>query len=418
MPFTDVLQRFGDAISGTDREAAYRKGELERATVNEHQAQTDAAMALARDRRADAQKKEREQAARDALREQQVDLNNPDTLPGMQIMEAGFGNEYAGLQQGRTRAQEYNQSKTIATPSEQPTGFGDELEQDPAAEAGRVAAMEARAPAAALASRRPRPAAGEPNDVYIDESGQTVIGSRTEARGHAPGSRPPAAGEPNEIVIGDDGKPVITTRSDARGRAPGARPSAGTGRNGTPASGIKTADSALIGRKVNDIFKGTFDPVSGRIMGLDPTTTQRANRIAARAAKIFIQGGVDHATAVDQALQEVTSGGTPPQIVTGGEVQERGFGDEAGTRSADDHPPAAPLPSVEIKREGPKFIAGGAVDEKGFGDETATQPAVPRGAGAPSAKAAAAKDPLEGRTATGPGGKKVKRVNGEWVPIQ
>lgn len=282
MPFRDVLQNLGDALSGTDRGAAYRKGMAERANIDATEAQTQASMALARDRRIDSEKKLREQAAADELRRREKELNDPEKVSGIDVMEAGFGDEYANLQLGRGRAQEYNLRGTVAEPSVMP-GLGDELVTAPQAEAGRGAALEALAPAAALASRRP--------------------------------------GSANlEMVQQPDGSSIYVPRREAVGQTVGGRPSTASG-SGPGSSGIKTADSSLLFRQSSALFGGTYDPTTGRFAGLDKESAAKVQRIASRASAIFKRGGIDHATAVDQALDEMQqAGGIAPQF--GDELQD------------------------------------------------------------------------------------------------
>src|SRR5688500_11854463 len=159
MPAPEVLQSLADAIGGVDREGMYRKGMAERADIDHTQAQTEAAIQLARDRRLDAQEKERIAAAQEELREQlrkaQAEGHGADQtgVDPFSTMMAGFGDEYAGLQQGRLRAQEYNLTDRIATPS---MAFGDEVYDADAAldaEYSREAALEALAPGPAVTAR-------------------------------------------------------------------------------------------------------------------------------------------------------------------------------------------------------------------------------------------------------------------------
>lgn len=278
MPFRDVVQNLGDALAGVDREAAYRKGMAERADIDQTEAQTEAAMQLARDRRMDAEKKERQRAAEEALREQAATLNDPNALSGVDVMAAGMGDEYAGLQLGRTRAQDFQQSETIATPSQM---FGDEImTPQQSHEGARIAAMEAQAPASALASRR-------------------------------------TGNQPMEIVIDDQGNTIYMPRAQAAGERVGARPSTAQGAAGN-AGGLPASVSSLIFREASALYGGTYDPLTGRFAGLDREGAANVQRIASRASVIFKGGGVDPQTAIDQALEEARAleptGGIPPQF--------------------------------------------------------------------------------------------------------
>lgn len=321
MPFADVMQSLGDALSGTDREAAYRKGMAERADIDATEAQTEAALQLARDRRNDAEKKERQRAAEEALREQAANLNDPNAVSGIDVMAAGLGDEYAGLQLGRGRGQEFELRETIAEPS-MGMGLGDELDPALAHEYEREAALEALSPSSAIASRRMDP---------------TLV-----------------------PVLQPDGTSVWMPRPQAAGDPVGAPPS----RTAASPGGLRTADSSLIFRQASALFGGTYDPTTGRFAGLDRDAAANVQRIASRASVIFKAGGVDHATAVDQALEEMraAAAATP---------------DGSGT-----------IP--------PQF--GDAIEDP--------------------AAAAPAGDEFEGQTATGPNGEKVIWRNGQWQPLQ
>jgi hypothetical protein len=275
----EIVQRLGDALAGIDREAAYRKGMAERADIDQTEAQATAALALARDRQLDAEKKERERAAAEEIRRREAELNDPTKLPSAAIMEAGFGDEYAGLQLGRTRAQEFGHLETIGTPSQM---FGDELmTPQQSHEAARIAAMEAQAPASALASRR-------------------------------------TGNQPMEIVIDDQGNTVYVPRAQAAGQRVGARPSTGSSGAAQP-GGLTVAAQSAIYRQAAGAFGGTYDPVTGRFGGLDPDSVTKMQRVASRATAIVRDQGLDIATAVDQALQEARTaaeagGEIPPQF--------------------------------------------------------------------------------------------------------
>jgi hypothetical protein len=289
MPLADVMQSFGDALSGTDREAAYRKGMSERATIDHTEAQTEAALQLARERRFQAEKLERQRAAEEALREQEATLNDPTQVSGVDVMAAGFGDEYSGLQTGRGRAQEYNLRETIAQPSAG-MGLGDELDPATAHEYEREAALEALSPSAALGSRRMDP---------------TLV-----------------------PVLQPDGSSIYMPRPDAPGQTVGGPPSRAAGGAGNP-GGLRTADSSLIYRQASALFGGTYDPTTGRFASLDRDAAANVQRIASRAAVIFKAGGIDHATAVDQALDEMRAAAQTP----GGTIAPQ-FGDALGDEPA------------------------------------------------------------------------------------
>lgn len=304
MAWQDVVQGLGDALSGTDRAGAYRKGVAERANIDHTEAQTDAAMALARDRRLDAEKKERQKAAEDAVREQQNKLNDPDEVPGADIMSAGLGAEYSGLQAGRAHAQTTREHQTVSTPA----GLGDDT-----AEASRQAALESLAPATTIANQRPRAAGNEPLEITIDENGNSVY----------------------------------TRRSDSVGQKPGARPSSGGA--GVGPGGIRSTDSGLIYRQSAGLFGGTYDPTTGRFAGLDRDSAAKVQRIASRASVIFKQGNIDHATAVYQALDEMKKA-----AAGGGDLAPQFGNDTAPGAGA-----AAPVPTATgPKGEKVKYVNG------------------------------------------------------------
>lgn len=302
MPAPEVLQSLADAIGGVDREGMYRKGMAERADIDLTQAQTDAALQLARDRRLDAQRKEREAAAQEALREQLANMEPGATdqtaLDPFNVMVGGLGDEYAGLQLGRGRAQEYNLKETVATPS---MGFGDEAlaELDPAMahEFQREAALEAMSPSSALATRRMDPS--------------------------------------YEMVLQPDGTSIYVPTELAGFRPVGGRPSQAGG-SATNAGGLPSSVSGLIYRQSAGLYGGTYDPVTGRFAGLDREAAANVQRLASRASVIFKAGGVDPQTAVDQALEEMKAASA-----AGGTIEPQ-FGD--ALEGIDDVDPATGQP--------------------------------------------------------------------------
>jgi hypothetical protein len=291
MPAPQVLQSLADAIGGVDREGMYRKGMAERADIDATEAQTEAAIQLARDRRLDAQEKERVAAAQEELREQirRAQAEAPPGSRGMDqtaldpfnVMQAGFGDEYAGQQQGRLRAQEYNFRERVGEPTTM--ALGEEIEQiDPALahEMLRESSLEALAPASALATRRMDPSF--------------------------------------EMVLQPDGSSIYLPSEQAGGQPVGGRPSQAGG-SAANAGGLTTAVQSAIYRQSAGLFGGTYDPLTGRFAGLDREGMANVQRLASRASTIMRAGGIDIATAVDQALneaQQAAAAGSeiPPQF--------------------------------------------------------------------------------------------------------
>lgn len=326
MPLRDVLQNFGDAIAGVDREAAYRKGMAERADIDATEAATQASLELARERRLNAEEKERQRAAAAALREQARTLNDPNAVSTIDLLESGFGDEYAGAQLGRTRAQEFDLRETVADPAIV-QGMGDEVFTDPAQEAGRRAAQDALAPASAIASRRP---GSQGVRTAYNEEGELVYFTTPELTSPAPADRPTAP-----------------------------RSSASTG----PASagGVSLQAQSMLYRQAADTFGGTYDPSTGRFAGLDPDTQAKVIRLASRATEL-VRRGADIATATDQALsemQQAASTGTmiPPQfgdaVPGGGASLSEGLDAPA---AVDDVDPQTGQPWTAVDAQGNRVI--------------------------------------------------------------
>jgi hypothetical protein len=79
--------------------------------------------------------------------------------------------------------------------------------------------------------------------------------------------------------------------------------------------GAKTADYNLIRKAIADGLNATFDEVTGSIRGLSSEDSTTAKRIAARAERIFKDGGGDvtPTEAATKALDEWGYKGRPPQ---------------------------------------------------------------------------------------------------------
>lgn len=174
--FADTLTRLGDSIAGVDPLARFKT----RAQVDEIQAQTDASMALARERRIQAEQAEMERAALDRIRATAPDvLNDPNQAPIGDLIVGKRGSDYSGAQQGRLHAQGFNERAIVETPS-----LG-----DVAAEANRQAAMDALAPGSAIALRRP-PAAGRGGPVIVEGDEGPEYVAPDQAPGRKPAARP------------------------------------------------------------------------------------------------------------------------------------------------------------------------------------------------------------------------------------
>lgn len=185
MPLQDVLGSLGDAIAGVDRDAAYRTGMQQRATFDNTEAQAEAAMALAMQRRQQAEMEEQIKQWRQRV----AATSNAAMLDPMQaplgVMTAGdMGTQYAGTTAGAENAQAYQLRETVATPE------GETLDGLIMDDARRQAGLDALAPSAAVATRRPR--AGAPVIVQ-DDDGQPIFVEPQDAPGRRPAARPSSA---------------------------------------------------------------------------------------------------------------------------------------------------------------------------------------------------------------------------------
>lgn len=141
----------------------------------------------------------------------------------------------------------------------------------------------------------------EGGDVYgYTRSGRTSL---LRDEGGQPIKERPKS-EPLVPVIDENGNAIYVPRSEAAGR-----------RKPPPASAmkgfqLKASDTNAIYRQAAGLFGGMYDPITGRIAGLNPEQAETVQRIAARASQLFMEGEgkVDHATAVEQAFEEARSG--------------------------------------------------------------------------------------------------------------
>lgn len=115
--------------------------------------------------------------------------------------------------------------------------------------------------------------------------------------------------EPLVAVLDENGVEIWVPRSEAAGMRK--RPPASSS---SALSGLKASDSNAIYRQSAGLFGGTFDPITGRIAGLNREESQTVQSIAARASQMYMQAGgkLDHATAVERAFQEVRDGARAP----------------------------------------------------------------------------------------------------------
>lgn len=111
-------------------------------------------------------------------------------------------------------------------------------------------------------------------------------------------------------VLDDNGEEIWVTREQAVGRRK-RPPKSGSGSDD---GGLSAADTNAIYRQSAGLFGGTFDPITGRIAGLNREESQTVQSIAARASQMYMQAGgkLDHATAVERAFQEVRDGARAP----------------------------------------------------------------------------------------------------------
>lgn len=185
----DVATRLGDAIAGVDRTTQFYKGAKLAGDIDQTRAQTEASMALARQRRLAAEQAE---LTKRAVESAQAALNNPNAdpmnAPLGDIVAGKLGSDYSGAMQGRNYGQQHNQRNTVATPE------GAQLGDTIVTEDMRRAAEDALAPGAAIATRRPR-APGSP--VIVDDgAGGSVYVSPEDAPGRTPAARPAPARAP------------------------------------------------------------------------------------------------------------------------------------------------------------------------------------------------------------------------------
>lgn len=247
----EIIRRLGDAIAGVDRTGAFIEGQQAAADYDYTRSQTDRAMQDAESARLDAERQQ--QINRAAERLQQMDPTSMMQQGFGDLVVGEFGSSAAGAYQGRLRDQEFGMRSDIADPT---------MPQET-----RQAAAQALSP-------------GDLADPY---PGNLSL----------------------EIIQTDDG-PRFVLPVDALGQAPGSRPSSSSAGDGF----YPSADMNAIRAIVADRLDGIFDPDTGAISGLDPTQADRAREIMSAAAQLLGNNpGLDHATAVSQALQQIQGGG-------------------------------------------------------------------------------------------------------------
>lgn len=142
----------------------------------------------------------------------------------------------------------------------------------------------------------------EGGDVYGYTRGGRASALRDVETGQPIKERARPGSEPLVAVLDDDGNEIWVPRSEAAGRRK--RPPASTLEK---PFGLKAADTNAIYRQAAGLFGGMYDPMTGRIAGLNREQSEIVQRIAARASQIFMEGAgkIDHASAVEQAFEEV-----------------------------------------------------------------------------------------------------------------
>jgi hypothetical protein len=131
----------------------------------------------------------------------------------------------------------------------------------------------------------------------------------------------------------EDGTLRYVRASDAIGRkAP--KPAGAQGKQFR----FTASDTNAIYRQSAGLFGGLWDPVTNTVSGMDKETAARVQNIAAKASQIYREGAgdVDHATAVEQALQD-----------------QQQPGQSAGRQSANGMPPPGSI--VRRKTDGAPF---------------------------------------------------------------
>lgn len=116
--------------------------------------------------------------------------------------------------------------------------------------------------------------------------------------------RPERAPSPIAVPNGDG---TVTYRDPSRLAGTTAKTNP-TGNSQGTAFKFTASDTNAIHHQALSLFGGMYDPMTGEISGMDPNQMTRVQAVAARASKIYraAAGEIDHASAVQQALSEVS----------------------------------------------------------------------------------------------------------------
>jgi len=153
-------------------------------------------------------------------------------------------------------------------------------------------------------------------ELYASADGTRVVGQRNLATGETKGAvtiRPQKPGRPLPVENADGTRTYADPSTVVGKRAP--QPA---GQAPKPFV-FKATDSNTIYRQAAGLFGGLYDPLTGRISGLNKEQSAQVQRISARAARIMKEssGEIDHASAVEEALNVEQGGGQPSTAGTG-----------------------------------------------------------------------------------------------------
>ena len=117
---------------------------------------------------------------------------------------------------------------------------------------------------------------------------------------------------PEKVTIGaedrlyKDGRVVDRATSSAERDRQNSRGNALIRAQGNGPGRLKSSDTNAIYRQTVGIFGGTFDPMTGRVSGLDPDQSARVQSLAERASELYAtQEANTHASAVARAAREL-----------------------------------------------------------------------------------------------------------------
>lgn len=165
----------------------------------------------------------------------------------------------------------------------------------------------------------------EAGDIYGYTRGGQASALRDADTGDTLRARDPSpASEPLVPVETEEGV-VYMTRSEARGKK---RPRPVSQLSPTERFRFTAADTSAIRMQVDELFGGgMYNPITGRIAGLDRREGELKQRLLARASELYRegQGDIDHASAVEIALHEERERWrieNPPQFKSEKEAQQ------------------------------------------------------------------------------------------------